>query len=94
LVSDTVVAERNSRKVTLIGIVLAAAGLSHFIKPDLYEAITAPAFPDDTAKHIQINGSIETALGLGLAVRKTRKLALLGVLGYLGYLGTNAARNR
>ena len=92
--SDTVVAERNSRKVTLIGIVLAAAGLSHFIKPDLYAPITASAFPNDTAKHIQINGSIETALGLGLAVRKTRKLALLGVLGYLAYLGTNTARNR
>ena len=90
--SDT--AEKKSRKVSIIGIVLAAAGLSHFVKPDLYAPITAPAFPNDTAKHIQINGSIETALGLGLALPKTRKLALVGVLGYLGYLGANAARNR
>lgn len=92
--SDTAVAEKNSRKSTLIGLVLAAAGLSHFVKPELYAPITAPAFPNDTAKHIRINGSIETTLGLGLAVRKTRKLALLGVFGYIAYLGANAARNR
>jgi uncharacterized membrane protein len=93
-VSHTAVSEKKSRKAALIGVLLTAAGLSHFIKPDLYQPIVAPIFPDDTAKHIQINGSIETALGLGLVVRKTRKLALLGVLGYIAYLGANAARNR
>lgn len=90
--SDTT--EKKSCKVSIIGLILAAAGLSHFVKPDLYAPITAPAFPNDTAKHIQINGSIETALGLGLALPKTRKLALAGVVGYLAYLGANAARNR
>lgn len=80
--------------MTLIGIVLAVAGLSHFVKPDLYKPITAQAFPNDTDKHIAINGSIETALGVGLAVSKTRRPALVGVLGYLAYLGANVARNR
>ena len=92
--SDLVVAEKKSPKVTLIGIVLAATGLAHFVKPELFQSITAPAFPDNTDRYIQINGSIETALGVGLAVRRTRRLALVGVVGYVAYLVTNAARNR
>ena len=39
-------------------------------------------------------GRIETAVGLGLAVRKTRKIAVLGLLAYLLYMGVNVARNR
>ena len=92
--SDLVVTEKKSPKVTLIGIVLAATGLAHFVKPALFEPITAQAFPNNTDRYLQINGSIETALGVGLAVRQTRKLALVGVVGYVAYLVTNAARNR
>jgi uncharacterized membrane protein len=82
------------KKGLLTGIVFALTGIAHFIKPELFQAITASAFPRDTDKHLQINGSIETALGLGLIVPKTRKLAAVGVLGYVGYLAANAARNR
>ena len=45
-------------------------------------------------RHIYTNGGIETALGLGLLVPKTRKLAALGSLGYVAYLAGNAIRNR
>jgi uncharacterized membrane protein len=92
LVSATV--EKKSRKATLFGIGLAVTGLAHFIKPELFTSITAAAFPRDTDKHLQINGSIETALGLALLVPKTRKLAGLGVLGYVLYLGANGVRAR
>ena len=37
---------------------------------------------------------IETAVGLGLAAQRTRKLAILGLIGYLLYLTGNAVRNR
>ncbi|MDR3662314.1 MAG: hypothetical protein P4L86_18360 [Mycobacterium sp.] len=78
----------------MTGILFALTGIAHFIKPELFTSITATAFPRDTGMHLQINGSIETALGLGLIVPKTRKLATVGVLGYVGYLAANAARNR
>jgi len=83
-----------SRVATVAGLGLAGVGVSHFVKPELFESITAPAFPRDTRKFIYINGALETAIGLGLAVRKTRKLALIGALGYGAYLAVNGARNR
>ncbi len=82
------------KKSLLTGILLALAGLAHFVKPGLFKGITATAFPQDVDKHLQINGSIETALGVGLVVPKTRKLATVGVLGYVVYLAANVARNR
>lgn len=79
---------------SLAGLGLAGVGLSHFVKPELFESATVQAFPRNTRQFIYVNGAIETAIGLGLAARKTRKLALLGTVGYLAYLAGNAARNR
>jgi uncharacterized membrane protein len=79
---------------TLAGLSLAGIGLSHFVKPELFESVTVSAFPRNTRQYIYINGGLETAIGLGLAARKTRKLAAVGTLGYLAYLAGNAARNR
>ncbi|MGN7778031.1 hypothetical protein ACTJJE_00745 [Mycolicibacterium sp. 22603] len=86
--------KKSSPGTTLAGVSLVGAGLAHFVAPQLFESITKPAFPNDTARHIKTNGTIETALGVGLLVPKTRKLALLGALGYVGYLGVNAVRNK
>ncbi len=86
--------KQNSRVVKLLGLGLAGVGLSHFVKPQLFDSITVSAFPRDTRQHIYINGGIETAIGLGLAAPKTRKLAVLGAVGYLVYLAGNVARNR
>lgn len=85
---------QKSRFPSFAGLALAATGLSHFAKPELFESITAPAFPNNTKRFIFINGGIETALGLALISPKTRKLAGLGGLAYAVYLGANAARNR
>lgn len=79
---------------TLAGVGLAAAGVAHFVKPELFEDITEQAFPRETRKHVYIDGGIETALGLGLVSRKTRKLAVVGLLGYGAYLAGNVVRNR
>lgn len=86
--------EKSSRLPVLAGLSLTGAGLAHFAKPELFEGITKGAFPTDTERHIQINGGIETAIGLGLLVPKTRKLAVLGSVGYVLYLAGNAIRNR
>jgi uncharacterized membrane protein len=88
------VPEQNSKAATIAGLAVAGAGVAHFIKPELFESITKGPFPDDTAKAIKINGSLETAIGLGLAVPQTRKLALVGLVGYGAYLAVNVARNR
>jgi uncharacterized membrane protein len=86
--------QKSSRGITLTGLAVAGAGVAHFVAPQLFESITKPAFPRDTDRHIKTNGSIETAIGVGLLVPKTRTLAKLGALGYVAYLGANAVRNR
>ena len=84
----------NSRAAKLAGLALAGAGLAHFARPQLFDGITRQAFPRNSRQHLYINGGIETALGLGLSARKTRRLALVGGLGYVAYLAGNVARNR
>jgi uncharacterized membrane protein len=88
------VSKENSRVAVLGGLALAGTGVAHFAKPELFESVTKSAFPRDTQKHIYIDGGIETAIGLGFAVRKTRKLAALGLLGYGAYLAVNIVRNQ
>ncbi|BBY27813.1 hypothetical protein [Mycolicibacterium sediminis] len=84
----------NSKAATLAGLSLTGAGVAHFVRPELFEGITKAAFPDDISRHLQINGSIETALGVGFLIPQTRKLAVLGSIGYVGYLAVNVLRNR
>jgi uncharacterized membrane protein len=83
-----------SAKVTGTGAALAAMGLSHFAKPQVFEKITAPAFPANTRRHVYVNGTIETALGVGMVVPQTRRIALAGVAAYLIYLVLGAVRSR
>ena len=86
-------AKRNSRLLQIGGLTLAGTGVAHFVKPALFEGITKQAFPRNTATYIRINGGLETAIGLGLAVPSARKFAVIGAIGYVAYLGANIARN-
>jgi uncharacterized membrane protein len=86
--------QKKSKLPALVGLGVAGIGAAHFVRPELFEGITKSAFPQDTDRHLKTNGAIETAIGLGLAAPKTRKLAALGSLGYAGYLAVNVARNR
>jgi uncharacterized membrane protein len=88
------VPKENSRVAKFAGLALAGTGLAHFASPQLFESITKSAFPRNTRQNIYINGGIETALGLGLAASKTRRLAVVGAIGYLAYLAGNVVRNR
>lgn len=83
-----------SRAATLAGLAVAATGVAHFVRPELFDDITHRAFPRDTRRHLYINGGLETAIGLGLSARKTRRLAVAGLIAYGAYLAGNVARNR
>ena len=76
------------------GVALAGTGLAHFVRPEVFDDVTGRAFPRDTRTHVYIDGGIETAIGLGLISRKTRRMAIIGLIGYGAYLAGNVARNR
>lgn len=84
----------SSKKGRLLGLAIAGVGLSHFLVPAAYEPVSKAAFPRNTRTHVYANGGIETALGLGLAARKTRTFAIVGGVGYLTYLLGNIVRNK
>ena len=77
-----------------VGLAIAGAGVAHFVRPELFEPVVKQAFPQDTRQHLYVNGGIETALGLGLVARPTRRIATVGLLGYVVYLVGNAIRAR
>lgn len=79
---------------TIAGVAVAGTGVAHFVSPQLFDGLTAQAFPRDTRRHLYIDGAIETAVGLGLTTRKTRPLAIIGLIGYGAYLAGNVVRNR
>lgn len=74
-----------------LGFLVAAVGAAHFAVPDKFEELTKQAFPSDTAEWVKRNGAAETAIGVAMMLRPTRKLGVLALLGYTGWLGYNAA---
>ena len=74
-----------------IGFLVAATGVAHFVKPEAFAELTAAAFPEDTQEWVKRNGAAETAIGLAMMLRPTRKLGVLALLGYTGWLGYTAA---
>lgn len=85
---------KNRRLLRYAGLGMAAAGLSHFVKPGIYEPVTTAAFPENTRRHVYTNGGIETALGLALVAPRTRRIGLAGIVAYLAYLGGNVVRGK
>ncbi|MBM7368627.1 hypothetical protein [Gordonia hydrophobica] len=83
---------RPSKLVTIAGAGLAATGLAHFVAPDLFRGITAPAFPTNTDQALQVNGAIETAVGTAIAVPRTRRAGMIGLGVYGAYLAANMAK--
>jgi uncharacterized membrane protein len=84
--------DQRSRVARYIGLVLAGLGLAHFTNPTLFDPLTSQAFSNRTRQHTYVDGAVETALGLGLAGRRTRRLATVGSMGYLAYLGRSVRR--
>ena len=82
--------DKDSKVLKLSGLLLAATGLSHLAAPTFWEPLVSGVFPDNTRNHVYVNGGIETALGVGLAARRTRKFAVVGLLAYTASLVANA----
>ncbi|HEU5005472.1 MAG TPA: hypothetical protein VFT67_00790 [Jatrophihabitantaceae bacterium] len=76
-----------------VGLLVAATGAAHLVKPEAFEGISKAAFPDDTQAWVKRNGATELAIGAALAVPKLRKVGVLGLLGYVGFLGSRAKAN-
>ncbi|WP_085949504.1 hypothetical protein [Gordonia effusa] len=72
------------------GAATAIMGLSHFAAPRVFEAITRPVFPEDTANWVKVNGTSEAVIGFALIDRRTRLLGLVGLVVYGVHLGERA----
>jgi len=85
--------QKNCRAVKPIALAIVGSGLTHFISPQLIEPATKPLFPNNTPRYVYVNGALETALGLGLWARCSRKVAAVGLIGYAIYIASNAVRH-
>jgi uncharacterized membrane protein len=74
-----------------LGFLVAGLGAAHFAAPEAFAEVTKVAFPENTEEWVMRNGAAETAIGVAMMLRPTRKLGVLGLLGYTGWLGYNAA---
>ncbi|WP_019631498.1 hypothetical protein [Actinomadura atramentaria] len=83
----------SARALRTAGLVLAATGAAHFAAPKAFVPITKVAFPENTRAWIQRNGATELALGVALAVDRTRRAGLVGAAAYTAWLGARAAKN-
>ena len=91
---DNLLPEKNFRADRLIGLAIVASGLAHFVSPQLIEPVAKQLFPNNTRRHVYVNGVLETALGLGLWARRSRRVAAFGLIGYIIYLAANTIRIR
>lgn len=73
-------ASDNSARV--VGAMFAGAGVTHFARPDFFEAIVPRWFPNPALAN-QVSGAAEIVCGLGMFPRRTRRVAAFGLLGIL-----------
>ncbi|MES2555305.1 MAG: hypothetical protein V4604_04090 [Bacteroidota bacterium] len=66
------------RKISAIvlGLILIAGGIMHFIKPEVYNPFIPDAFPKLAVNYA--SGTVEILLGIGLLATKYRRLAAGG----------------
>lgn len=63
----------------LLGVFFIAAGANHFIHPDFYIRIVPQWLPAH-APLVQISGGCEILGGIGVLLRKTRRIAGVGLI--------------
>ena len=66
----------------VMGLAYAAAGVNHFVNAELYVSIMPPYVPWHLAM-VYISGVAEIALGIGVLVPATRRLAAWGLIALL-----------
>ena len=66
----------------VIGAMFTGAGVTHFARPDFFEAIVPRWFPNAKFAN-QASGAAEIVCGLGMFPRRTRRASAFGLLGIL-----------
>lgn len=72
----------SDRSARIIGGMFAGAGISHFARPDFFEAIVPRWFPNAALAN-QASGAAEIVCGLAMFPRRTRRVAAFGLLAIL-----------
>lgn len=72
----------SDRSARIIGGMFAGAGISHFARPDFFEAIVPRWFPNAALAN-QASGAAEIVCGLAMFPRRTRRAAAFGLLAIL-----------
>lgn len=73
------------------GLTIALSGVAHFIVPGLFRWITKLIFVD-ADRAVRINGASETAIGVAIAVPKTRIVGFVGLGLYSAHLGLSTLK--
>jgi uncharacterized membrane protein len=72
----------SDRSARLIGGAFAGAGVTHFARPDFFEAIVPRWVPNAKFAN-EVSGAAEIVCGLAMIPRRTRRMAAFGLLGLL-----------
>lgn len=72
----------SDRSARLIGASFVGAGVTHFVRPDFFEAIVPRWFPNPKFAN-EVSGAAEIVCGLAMFPRRTRRMAAFGLLGIL-----------
>jgi len=65
-----------TRSEKLLAAFLLVAGVAHFLNPDFFDAIVPPWAPGSARFATYASGVAELLVGLGIVVKRTRRLAL------------------
>ena len=65
-----------TRSEKLLAAFLLVAGAAHFLNPDFFDAIVPPWAPGSARFATYASGVAELLVGLGIVVKRTRRLAL------------------
>jgi uncharacterized membrane protein len=67
-----------TRGEKLLAFFLLGAGIMHFVNPKFFDAIVPPALPGSERLATYLSGVAEVAVGIGIIVQRTRRVALWG----------------
>lgn len=67
---------RSASPYLLAGL-LVGAGVTHFVRPELYDALVPPLLPGSSRAWVYGSGVVEGAVGLAVALPRTRRRGAL-----------------
>ena len=71
---------RSASPYLLAGL-LVGAGVTHFVRPEFYEVLVPPLLPGSSRSWVYGSGVVEAAVGLTVALPRTRRRGALAAAG-------------